>query len=110
MSRFFRQADDSESESEESEEELMSSGDEAPQVRPAAPAAATKPLGMARFLRRSSGTSSSSDSDDDEDEDEDESDEEEADKEKEVKNAGTGSATLVCLWTRRPSLSNSYSK
>lgn len=80
MSRFFRQAGDSDSESEESEEELMSSGDEAPTARPAA-ASTSKPLGMSRFLRRASG-SSSSDSDS-EDEDEDDSDEEEPEKEKE---------------------------
>ena len=86
MSRFFRQAGDSDSESEESEEELMSSGDEAPQVRPSAAPVVAKPLGMARFLRRGSGSSSSSDSDEDSDEDEDDSDEdEEKEKEKEVK-------------------------
>jgi translation initiation factor 3 subunit C len=63
MSRFFRQAGDSDSESEESDEELMSSGDE-----DAAPSKAmgTKPV-MSRFLKTAGSSSSSSDSESDED-------------------------------------------
>lgn len=65
MSRFFRPADDSDSESEESDEELMSSGDDEPK-----PTAAAKPL--SRFLRTADADSSSSSSDsDDDDEDSD---------------------------------------
>ncbi|KAI0074152.1 eukaryotic translation initiation factor 3 subunit 8 [Panus rudis PR-1116 ss-1] len=55
MSRFFRQAGDSDSDSESSEEELMSSEDEAP--KPAA-----KPA-MSRFLRSAADSSDDSDSD-----------------------------------------------
>jgi len=68
MSRFFRPADDSESESEESDEELMSSGDEdAAPSKPAAPA--SKPA-LSRFLKtHGSDSSSSSESDDDDDDD-----------------------------------------
>lgn len=69
MSRFFRQAGDSDSDTEESEEELMSSDDEAPS-KPAA----SKPAGMMRFLKgaASSGSSSSdSESEDDSDDDSD---------------------------------------
>ncbi|KAG8898121.1 Translation initiation factor 3 subunit c, partial [Tulasnella sp. 403] len=70
MSRFFRAAGDSDSESESDEESLISSGeDEAPQQAP-------KPkIGMSRFLRTESGDESSSSSEseeEDEDEDEDE--------------------------------------
>jgi hypothetical protein len=79
MSRFFRQAGDSDSESEESDEELMSSGDE--------DAAPTKPTGakpvMSRFLKTAGSGSSSSESDSDEDSDE--SDSEDEDSESEVK-------------------------
>ncbi|KIM75445.1 hypothetical protein PILCRDRAFT_670892 [Piloderma croceum F 1598] len=79
MSRFFRQAGDSDTESEESDEELMSSGDE--------DAAPTKPTGakpvMSRFLKTAGSGSSSSESDSDEDEDE--SDSEDEDSESEVK-------------------------
>jgi hypothetical protein len=72
MSRFFRQAGDSDSESEESDEELMSSGDEDAATKPAP--TAVKPA-MSRFLRTAGSESSSSDSDsDDEDEDSDASD------------------------------------
>ncbi|KAJ4468239.1 eukaryotic translation initiation factor 3 subunit 8 N-terminus-domain-containing protein, partial [Lentinula aciculospora] len=60
MSRFFRQADDSDSDSDESEE-LMSSGDEAPQAKPTTGA---KPA-MSRFLRTAGSDSDSSDSDSD---------------------------------------------
>lgn len=73
MSRFFRQAGDSDSESEESDEELMSSGgeDDAP-ARPTGPSA--KPV-MSRFLKKAgSGSSSSSNSDSDSDSDSDDSD------------------------------------
>lgn len=71
MSRFFRQAGDSDSESEESDEELMSSGDEdAPPTRPTG--ATSKPV-MSRFLKTAGSDSSSSDSDEDSD-DSDESD------------------------------------
>ncbi len=66
MSRFFRQAGDSDSESSESEDELMSSEDEAP----AKPSTAAKPA-MSRFLRTAGSDSSSSDSDEDSDEDSD---------------------------------------
>lgn len=55
MSRFFRQAGDSDSDTEESEEELLTSGDEeAPQKT------AAKPTGMSRFLRTAGSDSSSS--------------------------------------------------
>jgi translation initiation factor 3 subunit C len=62
MSRFFRHADDSDSDTESSSEELISSGDE--DAAPARPAAAAKP--MSRFLKTAgsdSDSSSSSDSD-----------------------------------------------
>ncbi|EKM54372.1 uncharacterized protein PHACADRAFT_258172 [Phanerochaete carnosa HHB-10118-sp] len=75
MSRFFRQAGDSDSETESSsEEELMSSEDEAPKP------ATTKPA-MSRFLR-GAGNSDSSDGSDSESESESESSEEEDDKTK----------------------------
>lgn len=71
MSRFFRHADDSDSDTESSEEELISSGDE--DVAPARPAAAAKP--MSRFLKTagsdSDSSSSSSDSDSDQESDDD---------------------------------------
>ncbi|KAJ6499400.1 eukaryotic translation initiation factor 3 subunit 8 N-terminus-domain-containing protein [Mycena sanguinolenta] len=74
MSRFFRQADDSDSsESSDGEEELMSSGDEAPVARPA-PAAKT---GMAQFLAGGSSDSDSSDDDSDSDSDGQDSDDDE---------------------------------
>ncbi|KAJ3841694.1 eukaryotic translation initiation factor 3 subunit 8 N-terminus-domain-containing protein [Lentinula raphanica] len=65
MSRFFKQAGDSDSDSDESEE-LMSSGDEAPQAKPSG----SKPA-MSRFLRTAGSDSDSSDSDSDSDEDSD---------------------------------------
>ena len=66
MSRFFRQAGDSDSDTESSEDELMSSDEEAPAAKPAA-----KPA-MSRFLKgAASDSSSSSDSDSDSDEDDD---------------------------------------
>ncbi|KAH9937729.1 eukaryotic translation initiation factor 3 subunit 8 [Amylocystis lapponica] len=65
MSRFFRQAGDSDSDSESSEEELLSSEDEG-----AAPKPAAKPA-MSRFLRANAdGDSDSESSDEDEDESE----------------------------------------
>jgi len=78
MSRFFRQAGDSDSESESSEEELMSSDDEGAAAAPKAPAA--KPA-MSRFLRSGGSDSSSSDEDEDESESEDESEDSDEDKE-----------------------------
>ncbi|KAL1742068.1 eukaryotic translation initiation factor 3 subunit 8 N-terminus-domain-containing protein [Schizophyllum fasciatum] len=71
MSRFFRQAGDSDSDTESSEDELMSSDEEAPPAKPAA-----KPA-MSRFLKGAASDSDSSDSDsdsDNDDEDEDDSD------------------------------------
>ena len=62
MSRFFRQAGDSDSDSESSDEELMSSEDEAPK-------AAAKPA-MSRFLRTGADSDSSDDSDSDSEDDE----------------------------------------
>ncbi|KAL5532888.1 NIP1 [Sanghuangporus sanghuang] len=68
MSRFFRPAGDSDSDTEESEEELMSSDEEAP-TKPTA----SKPTGMARFLKGAASSSSSeSESEEESDEDEDE--------------------------------------
>jgi len=68
MSRFFRQAGDSDSESESSDDELMSSGeDEGPQK--VTTSSTAKPA-MARFLK----TTGSGSSDSDEDEDSDDSD------------------------------------
>ncbi|KAH0827788.1 eukaryotic translation initiation factor 3 subunit 8 N-terminus-domain-containing protein [Lanmaoa asiatica] len=57
MSRFFRQAGDSDSDTEESDEELLTSGDEEAPPKPAA-----KPTGMSRFLRTTGSDSSSSES------------------------------------------------
>ncbi|TCD63030.1 Translation initiation factor 3 subunit c [Steccherinum ochraceum] len=76
MSRFFRQAGDSDSESESSEEELISSDEDGP----AKPAAA-KPA-MSRFLRNNDDDSSD---DDDEDSDEDEESLSDDDEPKEAK-------------------------
>jgi translation initiation factor 3 subunit C len=70
MSRFFRQAADSDSESSDSEESLLSSDEDASQAKPAAPA---KPA-MSRFLRTANASDSSSSSSESESEDEDESD------------------------------------
>ncbi|KAF9461334.1 eukaryotic translation initiation factor 3 subunit 8 N-terminus-domain-containing protein [Collybia nuda] len=69
MSRFFRQAGDSDSESEESDDELMSSGDEEAPQRPVISTTA-KPA-MSRFLRTADSDSSSSESDEDSDSDSD---------------------------------------
>lgn len=66
MSRFFRKAGDSDSDTEESDEELLTSGDEEAPPKPAA-----KPTGMSRFLRTAGSDSSSSES---ESESEEESD------------------------------------
>jgi translation initiation factor 3 subunit C len=63
MSRFFRQAGDSDSDSSSSEEEeLMTSDDERPS-KPAAPATKTP---MSRFLRTAGSESSDSESSDEE--------------------------------------------
>ncbi|KAG6333562.1 hypothetical protein ID866_5524 [Astraeus odoratus] len=69
MSRFFRQLGDSDSDTEESDEELLISGDEdvGPSRQPPKPT--NKPSGMSRFLR-TAGSDSSSDSDASSDEDE----------------------------------------
>ncbi|KAL0072821.1 Translation initiation factor 3 subunit c [Marasmius tenuissimus] len=69
MSRFFRQAGDSDSDTESSEDELMSSGDEAP-----APKTSTAKPAMSRFLRTAGSDSSDSSSSDEEESDSDESD------------------------------------
>lgn len=69
MSRFFRQAADSDSESSDSEESLLSSDDDA--SKPTAPA---KPA-MSRFLRTANASDSSSSSES-ESEDEDDSEDE----------------------------------
>lgn len=71
MSRFFRQAADSDSESSDSEESLLTSDEDASPAKPAAP---TKPA-MSRFLRTANASDSSSSSES-ESEDEDESDDE----------------------------------
>ncbi|KAF9264223.1 eukaryotic translation initiation factor 3 subunit 8 [Marasmius fiardii PR-910] len=68
MSRFFRQAGDSDSDTESSEDELMSSGDEAPASKPTT----AKPA-MSRFLR-TAGSDSSDSSSSEEEESEDDSD------------------------------------
>lgn len=60
MSRFFRQAGDTDSESEDSGDELMSSGNEEAPAKPAA-ASSSKPA-MARFLRGAESTDSDSSS------------------------------------------------
>ena len=67
MSRFFRQAGDSDSDTEESDEELLTSGDEQAQPKPAA-----KPTGMSRFLRTAGSDSSSSEEEETESEEEEE--------------------------------------
>jgi translation initiation factor 3 subunit C len=79
MSRFFRQAgdSDSDSETESSEDEIMSSEDEAP--RPQAPA---PKQAMARFLRTAGSDSSSSESEDESDDDDDDDEESGGDEEK----------------------------
>jgi translation initiation factor 3 subunit C len=69
MSRFFRQAGDSDSESSESDDELMSSGDDDVPQKPVASTSA-KPA-MSRFLRTAGSDSSDSDSDEDSDSDSD---------------------------------------
>ncbi|KIK39372.1 hypothetical protein CY34DRAFT_808359 [Suillus luteus UH-Slu-Lm8-n1] len=77
MSRFFRQAGDSDSDTEESDEELLTSGDE----DAAAPKAAAKPA-MSRFLRTAGSDSSSSDSESSDDDESEMSDEEPTQKKK----------------------------
>lgn len=69
MSRFFRQAGDSDSESEESDEELMSSGDE--EAAPSRPAAPSAKVAMHRFLKGAGSDSDDSSSDDTDSGDED---------------------------------------
>ena len=69
MSRFFRQAGDSDSDSSESDDELMSSGDEDVPQKPVA-STSTKPA-MSRFLRTAGSDSSDSDSDEESDSDSD---------------------------------------
>jgi translation initiation factor 3 subunit C len=64
MPRFFRQAGDSDSESEESDEDLLTSGDE--DQAPAKPAPTAKPA-ASRFLRKVGSSSSSSSSDEEDD-------------------------------------------
>ncbi|EKM80889.1 hypothetical protein AGABI1DRAFT_119443 [Agaricus bisporus var. burnettii JB137-S8] len=68
MSRFFRQAGDSDSDTEESEDELMSSGDELPK-QTTSTTTSTKPA-MSRFLR-TAGSDSSSESSEEEESDSD---------------------------------------
>ena len=70
MSRFFKQQGDSDSDTEESEEELLSSGDDE------APAPSAKPTtaparGMSRFLRTDGTDDSSSESESDDDDESD---------------------------------------
>ncbi|EIW62824.1 eukaryotic translation initiation factor 3 subunit 8 [Trametes versicolor FP-101664 SS1] len=79
MSRFFRQAGDSDSESSSSEEEELMSSDDEGGVPKAAAAPAAKPA-MSRFLK-SAGDSSSSDSDSS-DEESEMSEDEDKDKDK----------------------------
>lgn len=71
MSRFFRPADDSDSDTESDEEELISSGDE--DAAPSKPAVAAKP--MSRFLKTAGSDSDSSSSSDTESVDSDGPDE-----------------------------------
>jgi len=68
MSRFFRQAADSDSESSDSEESLLSSDEDASPSKPTVPA---KPA-MSRFLRTANASDSSSSEPESEDEDESE--------------------------------------
>lgn len=68
MSRFFKSLGDSDSESSDSEEELLTSGDDEPVV----PAQKGPVRGMARFLKKKPGESASSDSSDESDEESDE--------------------------------------
>ncbi|KAH9961617.1 eukaryotic translation initiation factor 3 subunit 8 [Russula dissimulans] len=68
MSRFFRQAADSDSESSDSEESLLSSDEDASPSKPAVP---SKPA-MSRFLRTANASDSSSSESESEDEDESE--------------------------------------
>ncbi|KAG9220785.1 hypothetical protein CCMSSC00406_0002615 [Pleurotus cornucopiae] len=68
MSRFFRQAGDSDSDSDESEE-LMSSDEEAPTTK-----TTTTKTAMSQFLRTAGSDSSSDSSSDEEDSDDDDSD------------------------------------
>ncbi|OBZ68150.1 Eukaryotic translation initiation factor 3 subunit C [Grifola frondosa] len=86
MSRFFRQAGDSDSESESSEEELMSSDDET-----AAPKSEAKPAGS-RFLRRAGDSSSEEEESSESEEESEMSDAEEAKEKKKSRFLRTGSS------------------
>ncbi|KAG7090852.1 hypothetical protein E1B28_009934 [Marasmius oreades] len=66
MSRFFRQAGDSDSDTDSSEDELMSSGDEAPP-----PKTSTAKPAMSRFLRTAGSDSSDTSSSEEEESDDD---------------------------------------
>lgn len=70
MSRFFKQQGDSDSDTEESEEELLSSGDDEAPASTAKPATAPA-RGMSRFLRTAGSDDSSSESESDDDEESD---------------------------------------
>lgn len=70
MSRFFKQQGDSDSDTEESEEELLSSGDDEAPASTAKPAT-TPARGMSRFLRTAGSDDSSSESESDDDEESD---------------------------------------
>lgn len=70
MSRFFRQADDSDSDTEESEEELMTSDDEATGK------ATDKPSGAAKFLKGADSGDSDESSEGKAESEEEDSDEE----------------------------------
>ncbi|KAH9958163.1 eukaryotic translation initiation factor 3 subunit 8 [Lactifluus volemus] len=72
MSRFFRQAADSDSESSDSEESLLSSDEDASPAKPAAPA---KPA-MSRFLRTANHSDSSSSESESESEDDSDNEDE----------------------------------
>lgn len=91
MSRFFRRAGDSDSESEESDEELLTSGDE--DEVPAKPTPPSTKPAVSRLVRPSGDASSSSEEEDEDEEDSDASsrkkkddfDSEDEDSEDEVK-------------------------
>ena len=68
MSRFFRSVGDSDSDSDSSEESLLSSGEEEEKPKAAVPRPAG---GMSRFLRTAGSDSDSSDESDEESDDDD---------------------------------------
>ena len=78
MSRFFRQQGDTDSDSDESEDELLSSGDE--DAAPSKPAATSARPAMSRFLRSDAqpGEPEESSSDSDESDDDSEVDKKKA--------------------------------